>query len=196
MVGRLQLVRAFVECSFRLDPAKHVTARWSGVGEHRSRERYLVCAVLERPSAACSATSSDASCVKRRADLAIVIAIVTQQIARIRCSSFGEPHECKFGSSGPGQRHQTPERETVTLLNTSPREINLSGRSLLDKAESKMPLSGKQAPGAALLVVVQAPMALSHKGGLITLVNGDGLKVDGVSYTKQQASNPGWTLVF
>jgi hypothetical protein len=39
-------------------------------------------------------------------------------------------------------------------------------------------------------------MELSNQGGIITLLNDDGLKVDGVSYTKTQASNPGWTIVF
>jgi hypothetical protein len=39
-------------------------------------------------------------------------------------------------------------------------------------------------------------MELSNKGGIITLLNDDDLKVDGVSYTKAQASNPGWTIVF
>jgi uncharacterized protein YukJ len=91
---------------------------------------------------------------------------------------------------------KTPERETVTLLNTSPGKINLTGWSLIDKAESKMSLSGELAPGEAKLFLVQAPMVLSNKGGLITLVNADGLKVDGVSYTKKQASNPGWTVKF
>lgn len=90
----------------------------------------------------------------------------------------------------------TPERETVTLLNTSPQDIDLDGWKLLDKAEAEMPLTGKLASGEARLIVVQAPMVLSNKGGLITLVNAGGLKVDGVSYTKQQASTPGWTLVF
>ncbi|HET7544487.1 MAG TPA: DUF2278 family protein, partial [Polyangiaceae bacterium] len=91
---------------------------------------------------------------------------------------------------------KTPERETVTLLNTSPQSIKLAGWFMLDKAESKMPLSGELAAGEAKSFVVQAPMVLSNKGGLITLVNADGLKVDGVSYTKQQASNAGWTIKF
>ena len=34
------------------------------------------------------------------------------------------------------------------------------------------------------------------KGGIITVLNEQGLKVDGVSYTKEQASQPGWTIVF
>ncbi|HZI62454.1 MAG TPA: hypothetical protein VFD62_17185 [Pyrinomonadaceae bacterium] len=39
-------------------------------------------------------------------------------------------------------------------------------------------------------------LALSNKGGIITILDETGLKVDGVSYTKAQASNPGWTIVF
>ena len=66
----------------------------------------------------------------------------------------------------------------------------------LDKAESRMNLSGELAPGEARAFAVHAPMVLSNKGGLITLVNPDGLKVDGVSYTQRQASNPGWTVKF
>lgn len=91
---------------------------------------------------------------------------------------------------------KTPEHETVTLLNTSPQKINLTGWSLLDKAESKMSLSGDLAAGEAKSFQVKSPMVLSNKGGLITLLNADGLKVDGVAYTKQQASNPGWTVTF
>ncbi len=90
----------------------------------------------------------------------------------------------------------TPELETVTILNTSPREINLSDWFLLDKAEAKMMLSGRLAPGEAKAFDVHAPMVLSNQGGLVTLVNSEGLKVDGVSYTKKQASNPGWTITF
>jgi uncharacterized protein YukJ len=91
---------------------------------------------------------------------------------------------------------RTPERETVTLLNTSGGAVDLAGWLLLDKVEAKMPLSGELGPGEAKRFVVQPPVALSNKGGLITLVNEDGLKVDGVSYTKKQASNPGWTIKF
>lgn len=91
---------------------------------------------------------------------------------------------------------RTPETETVTLLNTSPQVINLEGWSLLDKAEAKTALSGQLAAGEAKAFVIRPPMVLSNKGGLITLVNADGLKVDGVSYTKKQANNPGWTITF
>jgi hypothetical protein len=39
-------------------------------------------------------------------------------------------------------------------------------------------------------------MALSNKGGIITLVNAEGLKVHGVSYTRDQARQPGRTIPF
>jgi hypothetical protein len=39
-------------------------------------------------------------------------------------------------------------------------------------------------------------VVLSNKGGIISVLNGDGLKVDGVSYTREQANQPGWTIVF
>jgi hypothetical protein len=37
---------------------------------------------------------------------------------------------------------------------------------------------------------------LSNKGGTITLLNSDGLKVDGVAYTKEQAKSEGSPVVF
>jgi uncharacterized protein YukJ len=91
---------------------------------------------------------------------------------------------------------QSPEIETVTLLNTSPQPVNLAGWKLADKNKNKFALSGSIAAGATLLVTVAPPMQLSNKGGIITVLNEQGLKVDGVSYTQQQASQPGWTIVF
>src|SRR5262249_701720 len=37
---------------------------------------------------------------------------------------------------------------------------------------------------------------LGNKGGLITVLDKNGLKVDGVSYTEEQAKKEGWTIVF
>lgn len=37
---------------------------------------------------------------------------------------------------------------------------------------------------------------LGNKGGIITLLNAQGLKVDGVSYTQEDAQEQGHTLVF
>ncbi|HEU0253338.1 MAG TPA: DUF2278 family protein [Pyrinomonadaceae bacterium] len=91
---------------------------------------------------------------------------------------------------------ESPEIEVVTLVNASPREIDLKDWTLMDGKKNRQKLAGKLKPGEARAVRVEKPVALSNKGGLITILNEDGLKVDGVSYTKAQASNPGWTLVF
>ena len=91
---------------------------------------------------------------------------------------------------------QSPEVEVVTLLNASPREIDLQGWAIADTQKNKFKLSGKLKAGEARAVRVDKPVALSNKGGIISVLDETGLKVDGVSYTKAQASNPGWTIVF
>jgi uncharacterized protein YukJ len=91
---------------------------------------------------------------------------------------------------------QSPEVETVTLLNASPQDIDLAGWALKDKMKNAQPLNGTIAAGEVRKITVQAPLQLSNKGGIITLLDEEGLKVDGVSYTKAQADNPGWTIVF
>jgi uncharacterized protein YukJ len=89
-----------------------------------------------------------------------------------------------------------PEAETVTLLNASPREIDLAGWALADRAGGRLPLSGLLAAGAATRVPVVAPVQLSNAGGTLTLLDARGLKVDGVAWTAGQASREGWSVVF
>lgn len=91
---------------------------------------------------------------------------------------------------------ESPEIETVTLLNASPTAVDLNGWSLADKNKNLQPLSGQIDPGECKRVRIAPPMQLSNKGGIITVLDDNGLKVDGVSYTKAQAQNPGWTLSF
>jgi hypothetical protein len=91
---------------------------------------------------------------------------------------------------------RSPEREVVTLLNRSNRDISLSGWSLADKNKAKMPLGGSLAAGATVQVTVQTPVALSNKGGIITVLDSEGRKIHGVSYTKEEASHVGWTIPF
>jgi len=91
---------------------------------------------------------------------------------------------------------QSPEVEVVTLLNTAPHDINLAGWALLDTQKKRLPLSDVLPAGATRAVQIRQPLALSNKGGAITLLDDKGLKVHGVSYTKDQARHPGWTLVF
>ena len=91
---------------------------------------------------------------------------------------------------------RTPERETVTLLNTADVAIDLKGWQIKDTQKKTQLLSGSIAAGATTVVKIKPPVALSNKGGIITLLNAKGVKVHGVSYTKKQASQPGRTIPF
>jgi hypothetical protein len=92
---------------------------------------------------------------------------------------------------GPG-----PEHETVTILNTSPSAIDLLGWQIADKLKNKLGLSGTIDAGATLVISLPPSVQLGNKGGMITLLDNNGLKVDGVAYTEDQAEKEGWTLVF
>jgi uncharacterized protein YukJ len=89
-----------------------------------------------------------------------------------------------------------PEPETVTLLNTSPAEVRLDGWALADTHKNRQVMAGAIAAGATRVVEVAPPVALSNKGGIVSLLDANGLKVHGVAYTKAQAEREGWTLTF
>lgn len=89
-----------------------------------------------------------------------------------------------------------PERETVTLLNSSAQPVSLAGWSIADKMKNRMPLDGQIGPGEALRLEVKAPVTLSNRGGIISLLDERGVKVHGVSYTREQAARAGQTLIF
>ena len=89
-----------------------------------------------------------------------------------------------------------PEAEAVILLNISPDPIDLQGWAITDKMKNKHVLSGTIAAGGALTVPVLPPATLGNKGGTITLLDKDGLKVDGVAYTIEQARREGWVIAF
>lgn len=89
-----------------------------------------------------------------------------------------------------------PEQEIVTLLNTSPESIDLAGWKIADRLKKTHTLSGVISAGATLMVTLPQDVQLGNKGGIITLLNNKGLKVDGVSYTAKQAQQEGWTIVF
>jgi uncharacterized protein YukJ len=87
--------------------------------------------------------------------------------------------------------------EAVYLLNTTDKDISLEGWSIADKQKKKETLSGAIAAGATQVHVLNGKGAqLSNNGGIITLLNKDGLKISGVSYTKQQASQQGKVIKF
>src|SRR5262249_36941429 len=92
---------------------------------------------------------------------------------------------------------RAPEAETIPVLNASPQPDDVAGWSILDRAKHQMALpGGPMAPGDSLRVQVAAPVQLGNQGGQITLLNADGLKVDGVAYTQAQAAAEGWSIVF
>ncbi|MCK9905162.1 hypothetical protein CC117_25555 [Parafrankia colletiae] len=87
-----------------------------------------------------------------------------------------------------------PEAETVTLLNTTASPIDLTGWTLLDRAQHQAPLPTLTLPaGDTVRLPIPTPLALGNQGGALTLLNAAGLKVDGVAYT---TAPEGRTLTF
>ncbi len=90
-----------------------------------------------------------------------------------------------------------PEAETVTLINASPELVDLTGWRIADREKRSSPVpAGKLNAGATLVVPTGDAAALGNNGGTITLLDPQGLKVHGVSYTGDQAHDEGWTVVF
>lgn len=93
--------------------------------------------------------------------------------------------------------HHTGRPETVWLINRSPAPISLKGWAILNKSEQVQPLAEEivLAPGGIHTVEMnKAP--LSNKGGLLTLLDNNGVKVDGVNYTRKQAQQEGYITLF
>lgn len=91
----------------------------------------------------------------------------------------------------------TGQPEMVYLLNRSSQGVSLGGWSLLNKNDNAHVLSTDiwLAPGE-VQPVTMGQVPLSNKGGLISLLDENGNKVDGVSYTKEQAGKEGELVVF
>lgn len=91
-----------------------------------------------------------------------------------------------------------PTKESVTLMNTSPQPLDLSGWAIADRLKQKHSLNDISLdPGEVITVPLTGKNAqLGNNGGIITLLNQQGIKVDGVSYTKNDAQKQGWTIVF
>lgn len=78
------------------------------------------------------------------------------------------------------------------------RAIDLKDWSITDKNKRKTMLAAQELnPGATTIVMLSGEGAqLSNDGGIITLLDKQGLKIDGVSYTREQVVRQGWTIVF
>jgi uncharacterized protein YukJ len=93
---------------------------------------------------------------------------------------------------------EDPAKESVTLINASPEKVNLSGWTLADALKRKRSLDDISLdPGECVKVPLTGKdIQLSNDGGIITLLDREGIKIDGVSYTKDDAKKQGWTIVF
>ncbi|MGW7102328.1 DUF2278 family protein [Streptomyces sp. NPDC054838] len=87
--------------------------------------------------------------------------------------------------------------EAVTVLNASPAPVDLRGWQLTDRDQQTLPLpAGTLEPGTTLTVPSGNGFRLGDRGGTITLLNPDGIKVHGVAYTARQAEREGRTITF
>ena len=84
----------------------------------------------------------------------------------------------------------------MTLLNTTRAPIDLAGWTLLDRLDHAAPLSGTIPAASAITVNLPATVQLGNEGGLISLIDKNGLKVDGVSYTRDQVAGGHGTVTF
>ena len=89
-----------------------------------------------------------------------------------------------------------PEDETVTLINFGPIEIDLNGWTIVDRLGNSCALDAIFQSGATKVVHLPQDVQLGNKGGTITLLDQNKLKVHGVSYTKKQGGREGWTILF
>ena len=88
--------------------------------------------------------------------------------------------------------------EYVILINKSDQPATLDGWKILDKVKKADLISSQTIQGGDTLRIKLSGQgaALGNDGGIITLLNKDGLKVDGVTYTKTDASNAGELVIF
>ncbi|MDF5755778.1 lamin tail domain-containing protein [Spongiactinospora sp. TRM90649] len=85
--------------------------------------------------------------------------------------------------------------ETVTLLNTTAREITLTGWNLADTGGGRQGLGGVVAGGAVTQITLGSAVQLGNTGDALTLTDPSGALVDQVSY-KQDQVKAGRTICF
>jgi uncharacterized protein YukJ len=89
-----------------------------------------------------------------------------------------------------------PEPETATLINPGAVAVDLAGWRLVDRMGRAMLLDATVPAGETIRIKLSPQVQLGNGGGLLTLLNARGLKVDGIAYTAQDARQEGKTLVF
>lgn len=94
---------------------------------------------------------------------------------------------------GPDQQAGT-DPETISLKNRSGAEIDLSGWKIRIKTGDTQILPSGVLIGPAETKTIETSVTLSNNGGIITLLNAEGIKVHGVSYTRAEAN--GAVIIF
>lgn len=84
-------------------------------------------------------------------------------------------------------------RELVTLLNTTPAAIDLTGWTLTDAAGGRMRLAGKLESGSATQLAADGTVQLRNLGDTLVLLNPAGAVVDKISYRADKV-RPGRTI--
>ena len=87
-------------------------------------------------------------------------------------------------------------RESVTLLNRSDFDMDLTGWRIADRSGRVYELDGRLTAGDTKRVRLEGGPRLGNKGGEIQLLTPDSEVADMVSYTKSQVAREGWTTVF
>jgi len=87
--------------------------------------------------------------------------------------------------------------QTISLLNTSAKDIDLTGWNLTDNMKNKYELRGKISKGSFMTVALpDNTLSLPDSGGIISLIDNDNLKINGVSYTFLDFTQKGKTKTF
>ncbi len=99
------------------------------------------------------------------------------------------------GSENQGDSNVEPE--LVYLLNRSTEDISLKDWSLLNTNDVVFKIKDEAILASGeMRKIVMKQVPLSNKGGLISLLDERGNKVDGVSYTREQAKKEGELVIF
>jgi uncharacterized protein YukJ len=87
--------------------------------------------------------------------------------------------------------------EWITLFNNTDKAIDLTGWTIKDRLKRSESLQGSIPPHSHLKVTLSGEGAiLTNTGGIISLLDANGLKVHGVAYTKEQASVENSVVIF
>lgn len=92
-----------------------------------------------------------------------------------------------------------PERagEWVTIINLSEDDVSLKDWAIADRRGARLTLGDMTlAPGEAARVTPLAPVMLGNEGGIITLWDAAGRRIDRVKYRKEHARTEGRPIVF